>query len=218
MSEESREEPRGGRKDRARLEERAERRERRQEQELRSSVLRKIAGFLGFADLMAVLMVASTGFSAFATWRTATIARELLMSSERPYFGVEDVKLDGSRPNDPRVYVDFRNFGHIPADDVRLRGDLFIDNKPLGADRVDRNAGIMSPDVPHHVFLHLPGDRYREVMAGRAALLAQVSARYQNSGGLEFCYRERFAFKSGSGTFEIAGGSSRCDQQSAVTP
>src|SRR5581483_8608200 len=115
MSEENAEE----RARRKREERREEREERRAEQELRRSALRKIAGYLGFADLMAVLMVLATGFSAFATWRTATIAYELLTSSERPYFGVRDVTLDRSHPDEPRIYVDYRNFGHVPADNVR---------------------------------------------------------------------------------------------------
>jgi tRNA splicing endonuclease len=227
MSDESTEERRrrADREQREKRQQREEQEERREEQELRRSALRKIAGYLGFADLMAVLMVAATGFSAFATWRTATIAYELLMSSERPYFGVEDVKLDRSRLDDPRIFVDYRNFGHIPADGVKLKATMFIysrplpaDGKPVAVNGVSSNAGILSPDVPHHVFLHIPKERYADVMAGRESLLTQVSAWYTNSGGRVFCYRERFTYMPDSDTFEIAGGSSRCDSPPPATP
>lgn len=183
----------------------------RQEKELRRSIRRKLAEYLGFADLMAVLMVAATAFTAIATWRTATIARDLLVSSERPYFGVHSVTMDTSRPDDPRVYVDFRNFGHVPADDVRLEVTTYIDGSAQAAGRVIRDAGIMSPDVPHHVFVHLQRAHYADVAASRAKLLVDVAAWYRSSGRDLFCYRERFTYGAGSGTFEIAGGSSRCD-------
>lgn len=182
----------------------------RQGQELNRSLRRKIAEFLGFADLMAVLMVAATAFTAFATWRTATIARDLLLTSERPYFGVHGVTLDHSRTDDPRVYVDFRNFGHVPADDVRLMVTTYLGGSTQPANRVARDAGIMSPEVPHHIFVRIPYDRYADVIAGRVKLLTEVAAWYKAAGRSLFCYRERFAYKAGSGTFEIAGGSSRC--------
>ncbi len=185
--------------------------ERREERELRRSALRKIAGYLGFADLMAVLMVAATAFSAFATWRTATIAYELLTSSERPYFGVREVTLDRSRPGEPRIYVDYRNFGHVPADDVHLRATMFIDDKPLAGQAMSRSVGVLSPDVPHHVYLHVPAQQAAQILAGRARLLAQVRAWYKGSSRRAFCYRERFAYMPDSGTFEIDGGSSQCD-------
>jgi hypothetical protein len=77
--------------------------------------------------------------------------------------------------------------------------------------------GILSPDVPHHVYLTIPNDRWQEIKAGHARLLAQVKAQYTGAVGFEFCYRERFAYLPDAGSFEIAGGSSRCDSQSAAT-
>jgi hypothetical protein len=88
---------------------------------------------------------------------------------------------------------------------------MYIDGARDRADSVIHNAGIMSPDVAHHIFLHIPNGHYADVIAGRSKLLTQISAWYRDSGRNLFCYRERFAYKPGSGTFEIAGGSSRCD-------
>lgn len=187
------------------------REEARQERELRGSTLRSLAGYLGFAELMAVLMVLATAFTAVATWRTATIAQELLLTSERPYFGVHSVTLDNSRSSDPRVYVDYRNFGHVPADDVRLEVAMYVDGTRVPVTSLTRDAGIMSPDVAHHVFLHVPNGHYADVIAGRSKLLTWISAWYRDSGRNLFCYREGFAYDPDSGTFEIVGGSSRCD-------
>lgn len=187
------------------------REEARQERELRGSILRTLIGYLGFAELMAVLMVVATAFTAIATWRTATIAQDLLLTSERPYFGVHSVTLDNSRSSDPRVYVDYRNFGHVPADGVRIEVAMYVDGARLPVSSLKRDAGIMSPDVAHHVFLHLPDGHYADVIAGRSKLITRISAWYKDSGRNLFCYSERFAYEPDSGTFEIVGGSSRCD-------
>jgi hypothetical protein len=175
------------------------------------SILRKLTSFMEFADLMALLMVAATAFSGYATWRTATIAQELLMSSERPYFGVEGVNLDRSVAGDPRIFVEYRNFGHVPADEVNLQAVMFIDDQPLDSTTVAKNVGILSPNVPHHIYFHVPRDRFALVAAGHTTLSTQIHAWYRNASGRVFCYRERFVYMRDSGIFEISGGSSRCD-------
>jgi hypothetical protein len=175
------------------------------------SILRKMTSFMEFADLMALLMVAATAFSGYATWRTATIAQELLMSSERPYFGVEGVNLERSVVGDPRVFVEYRNFGHVPADEVNLQAMMFIDDRPLESNPVAKNVGILSPNVPHHIYFHVPRDRFALVAAGHTTLSTQIHAWYKSASGRAFCYRERFVYMRDSGIFEISGGSSRCD-------
>jgi hypothetical protein len=175
------------------------------------SILRKLTSFMEFADLMALLMVAATAFSGYATWRTAIIAGELLMSSERPYFGVEGVNLDRSVAGDPRVFVEYRNFGHVPADEVNLQAMMFIDDRPLDSNTVARNVGILSPNVPHHIYFHVPRDRFALVATGHTTLSTQIHAWYKSASGRVFCYRERFVYTRDSGIFEISGGSSRCE-------
>lgn len=174
------------------------------------SMLRKLRSYLGFADFMAFLMVAATAFTGLATWRTASIANQLLLSSERPYFGVESVKFDRRLADDPRVLVDLRNFGPVPADDVYIQGDLIVNGRLLRATAVNRNAGIMSPKVPHYIHIHISKDQYAMAMAGHVNLGAQISAWYQNAAGLNFCYRERFSYVPDSDNFEIVGGTSKC--------
>jgi hypothetical protein len=175
------------------------------------SILRKLTSFMEFADLMALLMVAATAFSGYATWRTAIIAGELLMSSERPYFGVEGVNLDRSVAGDPRVFVEYRNFGHVPADEVNLQAMMFIDDRPLDSNTVARNVGILSPNVPHHIYFHVPRDPFSLVATGHTILSTQIHAWYKSASGRVFCYRERFVYMRDSGIFEISGGSSRCE-------
>ena len=175
-----------------------------------------IADYLGFADLMAFMMVLATAFSGYATWRTASIADQLLQSSERPYFGVQGVALDRNGSGSPRIYIDYRNFGHVPADNVRIRADLFVDQKPQAIATITKDAGIVSPDVTHHVYIPIPSERWREIENSGVSLEIQVKAQYTGAVASGLCYRERFAYASDIGSFEIVGGSSQCDSESVI--
>ena len=74
--------------------------ERHDREALSRSERRRLGQILGVAEIMTALMVLATILSAVATWRTASIANAIYMASERPYFGVESVRLDSSKPNE----------------------------------------------------------------------------------------------------------------------
>jgi hypothetical protein len=132
------------------------------------SLLGSLASYLGFADFVAVLMVLATGFSAVATWRTATIADQIYRTSERPYLGVERVFFDSSRPADPSVVVQYQNFGHVPADGVVVSENLNLDGHPLGDGSYSRAVGVISPGVPHQIRVRIADMDRQAVMAGKA--------------------------------------------------
>ncbi|SRR5579875_1784794 len=175
---------------------------------------RRIAGLLGFADLVAILMVGATMFSGFATWRTATIADQIMKSSERPYIGVEGITLDTDAAGGPAVAVDYRDFGHVPADGVRVRGELLLDGHRLVL--VTKTVGIMSPQVPHVLFLHLTRDQFEAAIGGKAILSARFTARYNSAAERQFCYCEDFSYSRHAGMFEAVGGTTRCDGSPAA--
>ncbi len=170
---------------------------------------RKLVEYVGFAELMAVLMVLATAFSAVATWRTASIATALYDASERPYLGVEKVALDREHPGDCRLVVRYRNFGNVAAEDAVVRGRVFLDGKPA-SDEVDLRAGIISPSVPHQIFVHAPDDQIDAVLSGQTRLALVVAASYHGPARPTLCYVERFAYIPQTRTFEVDGGSSRC--------
>ncbi len=175
------------------------------------SPLGTIASYLGFADLMAVLMVFATAFSAIATWRTATIADALYRSSERPYFGVEKVFFDASRPADPKVVVQYQNFGHVPADHVVVSEQLSLDGRPLAKGSYTQDAGVISPGVPHQVHVGLAEADREAIVAGRKRLAVEVKAQYRDSASRTHCYLEQFVYYPDSDNFDVGGGSARCD-------
>jgi hypothetical protein len=177
-------------------------------------VLGKIAEFLGFADLVAVLMVLATGFSAIATWRTATIADALYEAAERPYFGVAAVSLDSHHPGDPRVEVLYRNDGDVAAENVVIERRMRIDQKLVADQDRRKHAGILSPKEPHHFNLHIPPNAMDAILAGRSALSVEIAANYQGPNHHHWlCYLERFVYVADESAFEINGGSADCADQ-----
>ncbi len=179
------------------------------------SLVRRLSRALGFADFMAVFMVAATAFSAYATWRTASIAQAIYLASERAYFGVEAVWIDISRPNDPRVEVDFRNFGNVAAQDVKIARRLKVDGVTVKGSENILNAGILSPTTPHRLHLHLPADSYTTVTTGKSTLIVEVAASFV-SAQRQNCYLERFAYVEHENEFLIDGGTTDCAAEAQV--
>lgn len=179
--------------------------------------LRHIAEYLEFADLLALLMVTATAFTGYATWRTATIANALFLASERPYIGVRSVTLDASRPNEPIIEIRYANFGHVSAEGARLTRRLTIDGKIVNSETRIKNAGILSPEVPHSVDLHVPDASYGAVVSGKAVLKVEFAATYTGPGRGELCYLERFVYVAEEKQFEVDGGSTHCADQQALT-
>jgi len=56
-----------------------------------SNLLKRIASALEITDLIALMMVVVTGLTAYATWKTAQVTNEILLTSQRPYIGTESV-------------------------------------------------------------------------------------------------------------------------------
>ena len=60
------------------------------------------------------MMVFVTALSAYATWKTAQVTNQILLTAQRPYIGVESVNLIDS--TSPQVVVDLGNFGSVQAE------------------------------------------------------------------------------------------------------
>jgi hypothetical protein len=173
----------------------------------------RIAQFLEFADVMALLMVAATAFTALATWRTASIARSLYLSAERPYIGVKKVSIDHTHSQRTLVLVQYQNFGAVPAEDTLIGERLMIDGRPLAGQSPPVAAGIISPQVPHQLQVRLDDSDYETVAAGKSQLVVEVRARYHGPPGKPLCYFEKFRYIPEIDGFEVSGGSPRCEDQ-----
>ncbi|HVB78712.1 MAG TPA: hypothetical protein VNE82_02045 [Candidatus Binataceae bacterium] len=179
------------------------------------SLMRRLTEVLRFADFMALLMVAATAFSAYATWRTAQVTSHIFAMEERPFIGVERVTFEqGDTPN-PRAVVEYRNFGKIPASGAILTVIALADGKrvaELPNEMSSISAGVLSPSVPHFFYRYFPVETYKSIVSGKTSLMLHVRAEYRGPGGETFCYTERLVFDYRSAGFRPAGGTDRCRQ------
>ncbi len=174
---------------------------------------RRLTQILRFTDFMTLMMVVATGFSAFATWRTAQVTNLLFSVAERPYMGVEQVTVDGTDGQFARVVVDCRNFGQVQATGGVAQIGVTIDGKPLPqTSRVSeiQNIGIVSPTVPHRIFRFVPIDLFNRVRASRARMIVYVNFTYRGPDQRPFCYSKLFSYDSRSADFIPTGGTDKC--------
>jgi hypothetical protein len=190
--------------------------ERRDREIIRSerSLLARLAQALKLADFMAILMVLATFFSAYATWRTAMVTSTIFAVADRPFIGVQQIALEGTDTPHPRIMVNYKNFGSIPALDTIVSVHAVVDGQPVrsveeGMSEMD--AGIVSPTVPHFFYATLPTDKYQAVAAGKSNLQVHVRILYKGPAHLmQFCYFERMAYDFRTNLFLASGGTDRC--------
>lgn len=179
-----------------------------------TSLIRRLTEVLRFADFMAVLMVLATAFSAFATWRTAQVTSHIFAIEERPFIGVEQVTFEQGHTANPRVVVDYRNFGKIPAVGAIITVAALADGKrvaDLPNEMSSISAGVLSPGVPHFFYRYLPPAVYKAAVDGKATLMLHIHAEYKGAAEQPFCYSERVVYDYRSTVFRSAGGTDRCN-------
>ena len=178
------------------------------------SILARLAQAIKLADFMAILMVLATFFSAYATWRTAQLTSTIFAVADRPFMGVQQVAFEGTDTLQPRIVVTFKNFGSIHALDAIVGAHALIDGKvvndPAGFVS-ERDAGILSPSVPHSFYVFIPIEKYRAVAAGKSKLQVHVKMLYKGPAhDQQLCYFERFVYDSRVNVFEASGGTDQC--------
>lgn len=180
------------------------------------TVVQRLSEVLRFTDFMTLMMVLATIFSAFATWRTATVTKLLFAVGERPYMGVEQIAIDGIDNGFARIVVDCRNFGHVSATGGVARVGVTIDGKPLPQQNAladTENIGIVSPSVPHRIFRFVPEDIFEAVREGRSRMTAHVLFNYRGPDDRQFCYSEMMSYDRRSASFVPVGGDDQCSGQ-----
>lgn len=188
-------------------------RERRLEAQERE-ILRTERRILTIADFIALLMVAATAFSAFATWRTEQMSELMFATADRPIIGVEKVTFERVDTEEPAIVVDFRNFGPVPADGAVIRVMPLLDGKPIAlheGETSDADQGVVSPSVPHFLYKFMRLDEYHRAVSGTSRLMVRIRVDYQGPGRRRrYCYDEKALYDSHLGLFRSAGGTTSC--------
>lgn len=176
--------------------------------------VRRLTRSVEVADVLGLLMILVTGMSAYATWRTAELASQVLVITARPYLGTADVHFDRTNTEEPRVVADLRNFGTVQATDTAVDGYLlFNGNKVTGRHRGPTtviDGGVFSPGVPHPVYFHLPADTYQAVQQAKGRLQLKIEMRYSGPGGDHHCYAKSFSYDRDDNEFYSDHGTLAC--------
>ena len=178
------------------------------------NLLKQIAGALEVTDFIALMMVLVTALSAYATWKTAQVTNEILLTSQRPYIGTESLNLIDEA--NPKIVADVRNFGTVQAEDAIISIVVKVNEKPLSGDSEPHPQDapiVLSLAVPHRFYSHITADTYRDTVQGKANLVVEIRARYRGPRGDEHCYMARHSYDHIDGTFYSRGGSLSCDGQ-----
>ncbi|HKN01094.1 MAG TPA: hypothetical protein VJX23_11305 [Candidatus Binataceae bacterium] len=176
---------------------------------------RRVSRAIGFADFMAILMVLATGFSAYATWRTATVTSLVFATADRPFIGVAKVNFEATDSPNPFISVDFRNFGRIPAVDALVSVNARVDGKvapdPIPAQMDVSETGSIPPDIDHFIYRPLPADSYKSIVGGKSSLQVGIRIIYKGPAAVsEYCNFKRYVYDYRTATFRPAGGSDKC--------
>jgi hypothetical protein len=195
--------------------ERALAHERARERRERSQLI-GVASALRFADFVALLMVFATAFAGYAAWRTAQVTALVFAVSDRPFLGIQQVGFEATDSANPRVTIEYRNFGKIPAVDSLVTVHLLVDGKRVKTSDGEMSTvetGIVSPTVPHFFYAFLPADAYRGIMSGKDTMQVQVRIVYQGAEkARQYCYSERVVYDYRSASFRLGGGSDHCGE------
>jgi len=175
----------------------------------------RVSRVIGLTDLLAVLMVVATGFSAFATWRTAQVTGLVFAIADRPFMGVAKLEFEATDTTDPHLTVVYKNFGRIPAVDGLVTVDAWIDGKlapdPFPGAMDVHETGSIAPDVDQFFYRYFSADSYKAVVGGKSRLRVDVRIDYKGlAPNTQYCEYKRFVYDYRSATFRHAGGSNKC--------
>ena len=165
-------------------------------------------------DFMAVLMVIATAFTGYATWRYVEVSRDIFGAAERPYVGVQGIRIDQSAPRQPHLIVEYRDFGNIPADQTIIIGQLTINGQLVpGQRKASAELGVLSPQVAHFWHRAIPPESLRPILDGKSVLSVGIEFAYRDANDRHYCYRMAFEYHPNVNDFTPAGGSDRCSTQ-----
>ena len=174
---------------------------------------------LRFQDLMVLMMVAATIASAYATWRATRIADQIYRRSERPYMGVQDLRLNLDDTMRPCVEIHYRDFGTVPSSDTKLSVWATADGRPVSYDPMDLDThevtlrlGVLAPGTPYLFAAYFPRELIPLIVNGRTRFVVSVEVAYKDAAGEPYCYHMDFRYYAPTKTFDPAGGSDSCTE------
>lgn len=123
------------------------------------------------------------------------LARKVFETRERPYIGVSKIaayKNEGLKTL--TLELELRNFGHVPANEVRASWTVLINSVEQESTQVLRQHSLILPQAPRYFSQVIPEPHYSEIVNGRTTLETTVLVQYVGCGDTPFSYRSKFRF------------------------
>lgn len=160
------------------------------------------------------LMAIATAFGAFASWRMARVAGDIFTASERPYIGVQSIRLDAHNGAQPVSWITFKNFGSVPADRAVIDVSTSIDGRPitggLGKKHVVLSLGVLTPQTRYLFGALFPAQYAQAVLDGRSEIVVSVKAGYMDAAEHRYCFAMNYIYYWPLKKYDPAGGSNEC--------
>lgn len=161
-----------------------------------------------------ILMAIGSSFSAWTSWRVAQLTADFDATSNRPYLGVGSLKLDATDPTRPKSWIEFRNFGNLPAEQTVIGVSTRIDGQTvadaLGLRHLVLSLGVLSPATPYNFGAFFPPQYLSAVKSGKSRLTIGVESTYKDADGRLHCFEMRYAYAAFLDKFDPDGGGSDC--------
>jgi hypothetical protein len=160
------------------------------------------------------LMAIATVFSAWASWRMARVAENLFQASERPYVGVASLRLDISDQQKPATWVEFRDFGNVPADLVAIDISTWVDGQAvpggLGKPHLVMSLGLLAPNAPCYLAAIFPPKYMSAVKNGASKTVVSVRTSYKDATGRLYCFHMNYMYYAPLRKYDPEGGGTDC--------
>jgi hypothetical protein len=122
------------------------------------------------------------------------------------------------RAGDPRIAIDYRNLGNVTAMHLKMMRRMHINGAEVTSATEFTEPGILSPGVPHVVYIRVPPSAYTQILDGRLSLAVQIAVTYTNPRLQPLCYMATYNYDASEQNFDTAGGTLDCGAQRGVWP
>ncbi len=142
-----------------------------------------------------VINVGAAIYVGVKTSEYTEITKNIYKSANRPYVGIESFKINKDDNKHLLFYVNYKNFGTVPASNVRIKYDMLFDGHKAhrsNEDVYDSNSNLF-PQVAHSIRLKTGAD-YENIISGKTILDVTVNIKYQGITKEEFEVNETWRY------------------------
>jgi len=148
--------------------------------------------------VIAIATVINVGAAIYMGVKTSEyteITKNIYKASNRPYIGIDSFKINKDDNKHLLFYVNYKNFGTVPASNVRVKYDMLFDGQTAqhsNSEVYDSNSNLF-PQVANSIRLRTGAD-YENVISGKTVLDVVIDIKYRGATKDEYEVNERWRY------------------------